>query len=40
MQTLALQDHLLPAEYVRTFRDSLLDKCPISPPAEVRPMVA
>jgi hypothetical protein len=29
------QDHLLPAEYVRTFRGALLDKCPVSSPTEV-----
>ena len=26
----SLQDHLLPEEYVRTFRENLLDKCPVS----------
>jgi hypothetical protein len=34
------QDHLLPAEYVRTFRGALLDKCPISSPTEVSPQAA
>lgn len=34
-QHLGQMDHLLPATYVRTLRASLLDRCPVSPPAEV-----
>ena len=30
-----IQDHLLPPEYVHTMRDHMLDKCPVSSPAEV-----
>ena len=33
--TLPQQDHLLPPEYVHTMRDHMLDKCPVSSPAEV-----
>ncbi|GIL72531.1 hypothetical protein Vretimale_4271 [Volvox reticuliferus] len=29
-------DHLLPEEYVLTMREHLLDRCPVSPPEEVR----
>ncbi|GFR41354.1 hypothetical protein Agub_g2037, partial [Astrephomene gubernaculifera] len=29
-------DHLLPEEYVETMRTNLLDRCPVSPPEEVR----
>ncbi|KAG2499118.1 hypothetical protein HYH03_002701 [Edaphochlamys debaryana] len=29
-------DHLLPEEYVSTMREHLLDRCPVSPPEEVR----
>eukprot|EP00891_Asterochloris_glomerata_P006292 jgi/Astpho2/6292/e_gw1.00089.9.1_t len=34
-QHVAQLDHLLPPEYVHTMRDHMLDKCPVSSPAEV-----
>lgn len=39
-QHLGQMDHLLPAAYVRTLRASLLDRCPVSSPAEVTATIA
>ena len=33
------QDHLLPAEYVQTMRDNLLDRCPVAPYKEVAAVI-
>jgi hypothetical protein len=35
----ALQDHLLPEEYVVTMREHMLDKCPVSSYAEVQQII-
>ena len=35
----ALQEHLLPEEYVQTMRRTTLDQCPVSPYSEVSKMI-
>ena len=38
--SLVSQDHMLPSEYVRAMRNSMLDKCPVAPYAQVVQTIA
>ena len=37
--TAALQDYILPEEYVRIMRDYMLDKCPVSSYADIAKVI-